>query len=120
MDSTELSSRTKVLAVRVVRFVEGLRRDLASEVISKQLIRSATSVAANYRSACRARSRADFANKMGIIEEEADETLFWLEMLIECKKANPEDLKWMRDEAEQLLRIFATSRMTAKANASAK
>lgn len=120
MDSAELKSRTKALGVEVVRFVEGLKRDLASDVIAKQLIRSATSVAANYREACRARSKADFANKMGIIEEEADETLFWLEMLIECRKAKSEDLKLMMDEAEQLLRIFAASRMTAKTNAGAR
>ncbi len=82
----------------VVRFVEGLARNPASDVISKQRIRSATSVAVNYRAACRARSKAGFANKMGIIEEEADETLFWLEMLIECKKAGSEDLSLMMDE----------------------
>jgi len=120
MDSGELKSRTKALAVSAIRFVEALSRNPASDVIGKQLIRSATSVAANYRAACRARSKADFANKMGVIEEEADETLFWLEMLVECKKARSEDLKSMMDEADQLLRIFAASRMTAKANASAK
>ncbi len=87
MDSAELRLRTKVFAVGVVRLVEEVKRDLVTDVIAKQLIRSATSVAANYRSACRARSKADFADKMGIVEEEADETLFWLEMLIECKKA---------------------------------
>jgi four helix bundle protein len=95
MDSVELRSRTKALAVSAI-------------------------VAANYRAACRARSRADFANKMGIVEEEADETLFWLEMLIECKKARHADLKVLMDEAEQLLRIFAASRMTAKAHAAVK
>jgi four helix bundle protein len=120
MDSGELKSRTKALAVSTIRFVEGLSRNPASDVIGKQLIRSATSVAANYRAACCARSKADFANKMGVIEEEADETLFWLEMLIECKKAKAEDLKSMMDEAEQLLRIFAASRMTAKAHAVVK
>jgi four helix bundle protein len=120
MDSAELRSRTKALAVTVIRFVEGLKRNPASDVIGKQLIRSATSVAANYRAACRARSKADFANKMGIIEEEADETLFWLEMLVECEKAKNDDVKSMMDEAEQLLRIFAASRMTAKANAASK
>ena len=114
MDSGELNSRTKALAVNTIRFDEGLNRNPASDIIGRQLIRSATSVAANYRAACRARSKADFANKMGIIEEEADETLFWPEMLIECKKASSDDLKSMMDEGEQLLRIFAASRMTAK------
>jgi four helix bundle protein len=120
MDSGELKSRTKALAVSAIRFVEGLSRYPASDVIGKQLIRSATSVAANYRAACRARSKADFANKMGVIEEEADETLFWLEMLIECKKAKSEDLKPIMDEAEQLLRIVAASRMTAKTHSAVR
>jgi four helix bundle protein len=114
MDSAELKARTKPFAINVVGFVEGLNRNTTVDVLGKQLIRSATSVAANYRSACRSRSKAEFASKIGIVEEEADETLFWLEMLIGCKKSTSEAVKPMMDEAEQLLRIFAASHITAK------
>lgn len=116
MNAEELKGRTKAFAVRVIEFVEHLERSKSVEVIGKQLIRSATSVAANYRAACRSRSKADFANKLGIIEEEADETLFWLEMLIACNKTNPQELKVLMDESDQLLRIFAAAHITAKAN----
>lgn len=116
MDSTELKARTKSLAVKVVGFVEKTGHDRSVDIIGKQLIQSATSVAANYRAVCRSRSKADFVNKLGIVEEEADETLFWLEMLVDCGKSNREDAKPLMDETEQLLRIFAASRMTARSN----
>jgi four helix bundle protein len=86
VNSEELNIRTKKLALEVIRFIESVPKGMTSEIIGKQVVRSATSVAANYRSACRARSRADFVNKLGLVEEEADETLFWLEMLVESGK----------------------------------
>jgi four helix bundle protein len=89
MNADELRCRTKSLAVNVINFVEGLPRGRSTDVIGKQLIRSATSVAANYRAACRSRSRADFINKIGIVEEEADETLFWIEILTATNRVNP-------------------------------
>jgi four helix bundle protein len=116
MNADELRRRTKSLAVNVINFVDSLPRDRSLDVIGKQLIRSATSVAANYRAACRSRSRADFINKIGIVEEEADETLFWIEMLTATHKVNSASVKGMLDEADQLLRIFAATQITAKAN----
>ncbi len=104
------------MAIEVIRLVEGLPRSSTTDVLGKQLIRSATSVAANYRSACRARSKADFINKLGIVEEEADETLFWLEMLMESGKISENEVMGLKKESEELLRIFAASRITAKRN----
>ena len=116
MNADELRGRTKTLAVNVINFVETLLRGRSTDVIGRQLIRSATSVAANYRAACRSRSRRDFINKIGIVEEEADETIFWIEMLTATNKVNPSSVKEMLDEADQLLRIFAATVITAKAN----
>ncbi len=81
MDSDTLKRRTQQFALRVVRAVEALPNGRASNVIGNQLLRSATSVAANYRAACRAKSAADFVSKMGTVEEEADESMFWMELL---------------------------------------
>src|SRR5947207_15435942 len=83
MDNDDLRPRTKAYALRVIRLVESLPRNRTADVIGKQLLRSATSVGANYRAACRAKSPADFTAKMGIVEEEADESLYWMELLIE-------------------------------------
>jgi len=120
MNSGELKERTKRLAVRVIEFSGQLPFDDASRIIRKQLIRSATSVAANYRAACRARSRSDFINKLGIVEEEADETVFWLEMLEETRKASSESLMPLKREFQELTAIFTASRKTAKSNRSAQ
>lgn len=114
MNSEELKSRTRAFAVNVVQLVERIEKSKMVDVAGYQLIRSATSVAANYRAVCRSRSRADFVNKLGIVEEEADETLFWLEMLLECQKVKSPEVKPLIDEADQLTRIFAASRITAK------
>ncbi len=80
------------------------------------MIRSATSVAANYRAACRSRSKADFINKLGIVEEEADETMFWLEILIESGKTCKEDVNDLYKETDELVAIFSASRKTARTN----
>src|SRR6058998_932851 len=79
-----LKARTRLFALAVIRLVEDLPRGRAADVIGNQLLRAGTAVGANYRSACRARSRREFAAKMGIVEEETDETAFWLEILEEC------------------------------------
>ena len=120
MDAEELCRRTKTLAVNVIIFVESLPRGRSTDVIGKELIRSAMSVAANYRAACRSRSRADFVNKIGIVEEEADETLFRIEMLTATNKVNPASVRGMLDEGDQLLRIFAATQITAKVNRNLK
>ncbi|MCX6142945.1 MAG: four helix bundle protein [Ignavibacteriales bacterium] len=111
-----MKSRTRTFAVKVVDLVERLDKSKMGDVAGYQVIRSATSVAANYRAVCRSRSKADFVNKLGIVEEEADETLFWLEMLVECKKVKLPEIKPLINEAEQLTKILAASRITAKRN----
>ncbi len=83
MDQEELKARTKGLALRVMRLVEARPQGRTADIIGRQLLRSATSVGANYRAVCRARSRAEFIARMGIVEEEADETAYWLELLVE-------------------------------------
>jgi four helix bundle protein len=100
----------------VIGVVEQLDRSRTADVMANQLIRSATSVAANYRAVCRARSKADFANKLGIVEEEVDESAFWLEMLVDCRYVRLENATPLLKEAGQLLRIIAASRITARNN----
>ena len=116
MNSDELRLRTKKYAAEVIRFVDSLPRGTSSEVIGKQLLRSATSTAANYRAACRARSNPDFINKLGIVEEEADETVFWLEMLLESGKVSEPDVQPLMKEGREILAIFSASHKTARIN----
>ncbi|HEX8097367.1 MAG TPA: four helix bundle protein [Pyrinomonadaceae bacterium] len=84
MDEQEFKARTKKLALRVIRLVGALPRGQAADVIGRQLLRSATSVGANYRAACRGKSPADVINKLSIVEEEGDESLYWMELLVEA------------------------------------
>lgn len=111
----ELKNRTKAFALRVSKMSDPLPRTRASNVITNQILRSATSMAANYRAVGRARSKAEFASKLGIVVEEADETVFWLEMLSDSGIVSPQKMDSMIDEANQLLMIFSASRRTAKA-----
>ena len=110
----ELKNRTKKFALRIIKLVESLPNTLTAQVMGKQLLRCGTSVAANYRSACRARSKADFISKMGIVEEETDESKFWIEMLIETNLAKESLVTDLLDEAEQLTKIFVSSINTAR------
>lgn len=114
MNDTELKQRTKDFALRVIRVSESLPRGPAADVLGRQLIRSASSVAANYRSACRAKSRADFIAKMGIVEEEADESELWLELLVDTKLVRPGKLEALRHEASELTAIAVASIKTAR------
>jgi four helix bundle protein len=114
MTSEELKGRTKVFALRVIKLVDALPRGLAGQVIGKQLLRSATSVGANYRAVCREQSRADFAAKLSIVVEEADETLYWLELLKESNLVKPARLAELLKEAGELLAIVSASRKTAR------
>ena len=116
MNSQELQTRTKKFAAMVIEFAERLPRNYSCEVMAKQMIRSAASVAANYRAAGRARSSADFVNKLGIVEEEADETLFWIEMLIEAKKLTEADVSILLKEVKEIVAIFSAAHKTAKIN----
>jgi four helix bundle protein len=88
MGNENLKQRTKRFALSVIKFVDELPRDRISDVLGRQLLRCGTSVGANYRSACRARSSADFIAKMGIVEEESDESAYWLELFFRCRKSH--------------------------------
>lgn len=115
MDEQELRKRTKKFALDVMRFTEALPRRRMTDVIGKQLLRCGTSVGANYRAACRARSKPDFISKMGIVLEEADEALYWMELLHEIAMGDAETLKALGREANELVSIVAASIKTAKA-----
>jgi four helix bundle protein len=114
MTEEELKSRVKSIALRVIRLVQSLPKNLTGEIIGRQLIRSATSVAANYYSACKARSKADFLNKLGIVEEEADETQFWIELIIESGLMKESRLNDLLGEFKEITAIMASSRITVK------
>jgi four helix bundle protein len=116
MNADVLKRRSKTLAIKIIQMVETLPRSQAADVIGRQLIKAGTSTAANYRSACRARSKPDFINKLGIVEEEADETMFWLEMIQEMEMAGATVVQPLWFEAKELLAIFTRSRITAKGN----
>jgi four helix bundle protein len=109
-----LKDRTKSFALRIIRLAEALPKGKAADVIGKQLLRSGTSVAANYRAACRAKSTADFIAKMGIVEEEADESVFWMELLIESKLLSRHLLHDLMKEANEILSIAVSSIKTAR------
>ncbi|MDW8437763.1 MAG: four helix bundle protein [Chloroherpetonaceae bacterium] len=114
MTSDELKARTKQFALRIIKLTEALPKTMTADVIGRQLLRSATSVAANYRSACRARSRADFVSKITVVEEEADETMFWLELIVESGLMSENRLADLYKEAKELTAIFTASGRTAK------
>jgi four helix bundle protein len=116
MTPEELKARTKRFAVDIVKFVRTLPSDPITREIGLQLVRSSSSVAANYRANCRARSTAEFIAKLGIVEEEADEAALWLEMLIEDDAAPREPVGSHLEEANQLLRIVVASIKTARMN----
>ena len=106
--------RTKQFAINIIRLVDGLPKSTSSFVLGKQLLRSATSVAANYRAMCLARSDAEKFAKLCIVVEEADETLFWLELIGESGVAHVDGLAILRSEANQLTRVFTAYRAKLK------
>ena len=112
----ELKERTKQFAIRIVHLCRALPRSRESDVIARQVLRSGTSVGANYRAVCRARSKAEFISKMGTVIEEADETHFWLELLIATEILPSTKMSPLLDEADQLTAIFVAARETAKKN----
>ncbi len=117
MKSSDLKQRTKFFALRVIRVTDSLPRRMSADVLGRQLLRSASSVAANYRSACRAKSRADFISKMGTVEEEADESALWLELLAESGLMPAPKLGELHREAEELTAIAVASIRTARRSA---
>ena len=113
MDAEDLKNRTKQFALRILKLVEALPNSLQGRTIAAQLVRAGTSVGANYRAACRGRSRAEFIAKIGILEEEADESAFWLELIIDGAFLNENQVKPLLSEANELTKIMASSRISA-------
>ena len=112
----QLQDRTKTFAVRIIKAFAGLPKQEAARVIGRQFLRSGTSLAANYRAACRARSAADFISKISVVAEEADETLFWLELLVQAELIRPNSVEPLMNECDELLKIFSASLATARRN----
>jgi len=115
-DGGDLKIRTKQFSIRIVKVVRVLPSNLEGRCISNQLFRCGTSVAANYRAACRARSRADFISKIGIVIEEADESLFWLEFIIDLGLITEDKLSNLIKEGNEILAIMVASNNSAKNN----
>jgi len=114
MNADELRARTRKFALRVVKMVQVLPKSAVADVLGKQVLRSATSVGANYRAACNAVTRSLFLHKMSIVVEEADETVYWLELIRDAELVIPEKLASLIDEAEQILKIMSASLKTAR------
>jgi len=113
MTERELLERTKQFALRIFKLVGALPQPIQGRAVAAQLIRSGTSVAANYRAACRARSKPEFVAKLGVVEEEADETAFWLELIIETELLGAAKVKPLLTEAGEIVAIMASSKKTA-------
>ena len=109
-----LAARTKQFAIRIVRLFKSLPKNDEARIIGKQLLGAGTSVAANYRAVCRSRSKADFISKLSVVVEEADETVFWLELLIDTNIIPEVRLRDLLTEANELLAIFAASLRTVR------
>ena len=116
MNKYDLQRRTKEFALRILKLIDALPRTVAGRAISNQLVRSAMSVGANYRAACRARSRIEFAAKLGTVLEEADESLYWLEIIRDAKLIPETKLSLLLREADELTAIVAAGRKSAKKN----
>jgi four helix bundle protein len=116
MDEDELKRRTKLFGLRVIKLVTALPDTVPARVIGGQLVRAGTSVGANYRAACRGRSKAEFIAKLGVVEEEADESEFWLEMIVESELMKAVLVEPLISEAHQLVAIMTSSRITSGRN----
>jgi four helix bundle protein len=114
MTSEEMKTRTKQFALRAIRLVESLPNTKTATVIGKQLLRSGTSVGANYRAACRAKSTADFINKLAIVEEEADESMYWIDLLVQANQIKQNLVEQLLDENDQILSIIVSAIKTSK------
>ena len=117
MNEEELKKRTKQFALRVMKLVGDLRKTIEGRVVGNQLIRSGTSVGANYRAACKGRSKAEFIAKLGIVEELADESAYWMELIIEGGLLKKRIVQPLLDESNEIAAIMAASRMTASKGA---
>ncbi len=110
----QMKKRTKQFALRTIRLVQSLGANDVARTLGKQLLRSGTSVGANYRAACRARSKAEFRSKLGIVEEECDESTYWMELLIEADLVKENLLSDLLNEADEILRIVVASIKTSR------
>jgi len=120
MDKEELERRTKAFAMRAIRFVASLARNKMADIMGYQLGKSGTSIGANYREANRAESRSDFVHKIGIVEKEAAETQYWLELFDEAKIGDPDERRWLLKESSELLAIFTSIGKHTKASPNSK
>ena len=120
MSERDLKKRTKAFALRILKLVDALPNTTAGRALAAQLVRSGTSVAANYRAARRAKSTAHFISKLGDVEEEADETLFWIELLEDSGLVPPKRLTALKSEADELVSIIVASIKTARRNGANK
>ena len=116
MNEQEFKHRTKKIALRVIRLVETLPKNQTADVIGKQLLRSATSVGANYRAACRGKSTADVIAKLSIVEEEADESLYWMELLIDSNLVPANKLTNLMAEIDEIVAMIVASIKTLRIN----
>ncbi|CAN5170127.1 four helix bundle protein [soil metagenome] len=116
MTEKDLLQRTKNFALRIIKLVNALPNNTTGRAIGNQLIRSGTSVAANYRAACRGRSKAEFIAKLGTVEEEADESCLWMELIIESKLMEEKLVAELLKEANEITAIMAASKISARNN----
>ena len=114
MDSEQMKARTRAFALRVIRLAESLPKTPTGNVIRNQMLRCGPSVGANYRAACRAKSKADFISKMGTVEEEADETMYWIELSIDASLVTRSQVADLLAEADEILSIVVSSIKTAR------
>ena len=114
MTEQEFKKRTKDIALRIIKLVDSLPGSKSSEVIGKQLLRSGTSVGANYRAACRAKSTADLLHKLAIVEEEADESLYWMELLIDAKIIPEQKLSILMNDLNEIISMIVASIRTMR------
>jgi four helix bundle protein len=120
MNADDFKKRSKEFALRVIALVDALPQTRSADVLGRQLLRSATSVAANYRAACRGRSTAEFIAKLGIVEEEADESQFWIEMIADVGLLKRECVEPLIQEASELTAMTVSSIKTARRNKNSK
>lgn len=116
MTEQMMLQRTKQFAIRATRLATSVQGDIAGQVFARQLIRSATSVGANYRAACRARSSAEWIAKLGVVEEEADESGYWMELIVETGLLSRQSVHDLLDESRQLTAMMAASKKTSRRN----
>jgi four helix bundle protein len=115
MNPEDLKRRTKQFALRILKLVGALPNTVQGRTIGGQLVRAGTAVGANYRATCRSRSKAEFVARIGVVEEEADESAFWMELIVEGELLNEEQVKPLLTEANELAKIMASSRISASA-----